>query len=154
MPPVAKVFETIATAQVSKSAAEAREMLFLRAGDGITMNRDRLLADAKARALAMVENYAPPEPVEMRLPGPTAKAAFALAVADQRKLGRATPHDVTVAGALADVLSGGPAADYTVPTKEDAISRLERAAFMQLIRTPGTIARIEHMLETGKPLRN
>jgi 3-hydroxyacyl-CoA dehydrogenase len=154
MPPVAKVFEIIGTARVSKSAAEAKELLFLRGHDGITMNKDRLLADAKARALSLVEGYKPPEPVEMRLPGPTAKAAFKLAVADQRKLGRATPYDVVVADALAEVLSGGAGADYTVPTKEDAITGLERAAFMKLIKTPGTIARIEHMLETGKPLRN
>jgi 3-hydroxyacyl-CoA dehydrogenase len=154
MPPIAKVFEIIGTAQVSKSAAEAKEMLFLRAGDGVSMNKDRLLADAKARALALVEGYKPPEPVEMRLPGPTAKAAFKLAVADQRKLGRATPHDVVVVDALAEVLSGGAKADFTLPTKEDAITSLERAAFMKLVRTPGTIARIEHMLETGKPLRN
>ena len=71
MPPVAKAFEMISTAQVAKSAAEARDLLLLRPTDGITMNRDRLLADAKARALAMVEGYQPAEPKPLRLPGPS-----------------------------------------------------------------------------------
>ena len=68
MPAVGKVFEMISTAQVAKSAAEAREMLFLRERDGITMNRDRLLAEAKAKALALVDGYAPPEPVAKNRP--------------------------------------------------------------------------------------
>ena len=61
MPPIAKAFETIGMAKVAKSAAEAKELLFLREADGITMNRDRLLADAKAKALALVEGYQAPE---------------------------------------------------------------------------------------------
>ena len=69
MPAVAKVFEMISTARVSRSAAEAIEMKFLRAADGITMNRDRLLGDAKAAALAMVDDYQAPEPPELHLPG-------------------------------------------------------------------------------------
>ncbi len=76
MPAVAKVFEIISIATVSRSAAEAIELKFLRATDGITMNRDRLLADAKARALAMVANYAPPEPPSLRLPGPSGRVAL------------------------------------------------------------------------------
>ncbi|MCZ6847622.1 MAG: 3-hydroxyacyl-CoA dehydrogenase NAD-binding domain-containing protein, partial [Alphaproteobacteria bacterium] len=68
MPPVMKAFETIAMAQVAKSAMEARDLLFLRPGDGIVMNRDRVLAAAKARALEMAETYTPPEPYELRLP--------------------------------------------------------------------------------------
>lgn len=77
MPPVAKAFEMISTAQVAKSAFEAREMLILRASDGITMNRDRLLADAKARALALLEGYKPAEPRALRLPGPTGARRWA-----------------------------------------------------------------------------
>ena len=68
MPPVAKVFETVSTATVSKSAAEAKELLFLRRGDGITMNRDRLLYDAKQKALSLAQGYRPPEAPEFRLP--------------------------------------------------------------------------------------
>ncbi len=69
MPAPAKVFEGISTAEVSKSAHQAMEKKFLRPTDGISMNRDRLLADAKKRALAMVEGYAPPKPPEFVLPG-------------------------------------------------------------------------------------
>ena len=153
MPPVVRAFEMIATAQVSKSAAEAREMGLLRASDGITPNRDRLLADAKARALALVEGYAPPEPVTLRLPGPTGRAALAMAVQGFVGSGRATPHDVVVSGRLAEALTGGrtdPIDDISLEQVYD----LERHAFMALLRQPATLARIEHMLETGKPLRN
>lgn len=153
MPPVVKAFETISMATVARSAEQAREFLFLRADDAITMNRDRVLADAKARALAMVENYEPPEPVEMSLPGPSAKAAMDMAVHNFKLLGKATPHDVVVADGLAQILSGGDT-DVTETISTDALLELERSVFMRLIRHPGTIARIEHMLETGKPLRN
>jgi 3-hydroxyacyl-CoA dehydrogenase len=154
MPPVAKAFETIATAKVAKSAAEAMDIGFLRPTDGITMNRDRLLFDAKAKALAMAEAHQAPQPVEIRLPGATGKAALMLAVRDLAQQGRATPYDVTVSEALATVLTGGEGADVTVPVTEDDLLEAERTAFMTLLRKPGTVARIEHMLETGKPLRN
>jgi 3-hydroxyacyl-CoA dehydrogenase len=153
IPPVAAAFQTISTAQVSKSAAEARDLLYLRDTDGITMNRDRLLADAKAKALALAKDYTPPAPFEYHLPGRTGKAALSLAVHDFAKQGKATPYDVVVADRLADVLTGGDA-DYADTLAEDDISALERKAFVGLTRNEGTINRIEHMLETGKPLRN
>ncbi|MFI4988546.1 MAG: 3-hydroxyacyl-CoA dehydrogenase NAD-binding domain-containing protein [Alphaproteobacteria bacterium] len=154
MPAIAKAFEMIGTAQVAKSAFEAKEMLLLRDGDAITMNRDRLLADAKAKALKLVRRYKVPEPLkEIRLPGPTAKAALDLAVDGFRRQGKATPHDAVVSHELAVVLSGG-ATDITDTLSEDDLTKLERRAFMTLIRTEGTLQRIEHMLETGKPLRN
>jgi len=157
MPGVAKVFETISMAKVATSAEEARDSLFLRETDGITMNRDRLLADAKAKALALLAQtpagYKPPEPVEVSLPGPSGKAALDMAVAGFRSSGAATPHDVVVSGRLATVLTGGDT-DPTATVSERNLSRLEREAFLSLIRTPATLARIEQMLETGKPLRN
>ncbi len=155
MPPVAQVFETIGLAKVAKSAQQAKDLLYLRPDDGVTMNRDRLLADAKARALAMVEaGYQPPAPPEeIRLPGPSARTGFNLAVKDLAAQGKATPHDIVVSDALAEVLSGG-AHDITEPLGEDDLLTLERQAFMDLIKTSGTLDRIEHMLETGKPLRN
>ncbi|MDQ7248787.1 3-hydroxyacyl-CoA dehydrogenase/enoyl-CoA hydratase family protein [Dongia sedimenti] len=154
MPPVAAAFETISLAKVAKSAAEAKELKLLRASDGITMNRDRLLFDAKARALQMLaEGYKPPEPKELRLPGPTGVTALHLAVDGFRLQGRALPHDVTVSAALADVLSGG-ATDFTTVVTEDQVQKLEKKAFMALLRTGPTLARMEHMLTTGKPLRN
>ena len=102
----------------------------------------------------MAQDYRPPAPPEdIRLPGPTARAALDLAVRDLEKKGQATPHDVVVAGHLARVLSGGDT-DVTDAVTEDDLLALERAEFMTLVRTPGTAARVEHMLETGKPLRN
>ncbi|KAA3629728.1 MAG: 3-hydroxyacyl-CoA dehydrogenase/enoyl-CoA hydratase family protein [Proteobacteria bacterium] len=153
MPPVIKVFETISVASVAKSAAEAKDYLFLRHDDGITMNRDRLLVDAKARALALAADYTPPEPVEISLPGPTAKTAMEMAVDGFVKLGKATRHDVVVSAALADCLSGGDT-DVTESLTEDDLLALERRHFMRLLRHPDTLARMEHMLTTGKPLRN
>ena len=154
MPGVVKSFETISMAQVATSAEEAKEALFLRPTDGITMNRDRLLADAKAKALAMVAaGYKPPEEVAVSLPGPSGKAALDMAVAGFRASGAATPHDVVVSGRLATVLTGGDT-DVTQTLSEDDLYTLEREAFLALIQTPATLARIEQMLETGKPLRN
>ena len=153
MPPVIKVFETVGTATVARSAPEARDLLYLGADDGITMNRDRLLADAKARALDLVDGYTPPEPPEISLPGPAARVALTMVLYGLRKLGKATPHDEVVAKALAGVLSGD-GTDVTESLTEDDLLALERRAFMELVRHPATIARIEHMLDTGKPLRN
>lgn len=152
---VRQAFQTIGTATVAKSAAEAKEIGYFRATDGVTMNRDRLLFDAKAKALAMVDGYAPPAPVEdIRLPGASGKMALDLAVADLKKSGKATPYDVVVSEALARVLSGGEKGDWTNPLKEDDILKLERDEFMKLAKDPRTAARVEHMLNTGKPLRN
>ena len=154
MPGVMAAFEQISLAKVSKSAAEAKEMKYLRRSDGITMNRDRLLADAKALALKLVaEGYKPPAPIELHLPGPTARAALGLAIDGFARQGLALPHDVVVAGHLADVLSGG-ATDIVDAVSEDQICDLEKGAFMSLIRTLPTLARMEIMLSTGKPLRN
>jgi 3-hydroxyacyl-CoA dehydrogenase len=153
MPAPSKVFETVSTATVSKSAAEAQELLFLRAGDGITMNRYRLLADAKARALKLAVDYVPPKPIELKLPGSSGKLAFTMAAEGFHHRGMATDHDMVVSEALADVLSGGGADPVDVVT-EDQLLTLERAAFMRLVKTAGTLARIEHLLVTGKPLRN
>jgi 3-hydroxyacyl-CoA dehydrogenase len=153
MPPVSRAFEMIGTAQVAKSAAEAQDICLLRPTDGITANRDRLLADAKARALALVEGYVPPAPVTLRLPGPAGRAALAMAVQGFVGSGRATPHDVVVSDRLAETLTGG-AADAIDETPLEQVYDLERRAFMALLRQPATLARIEHMLETGKPLRN
>ncbi len=154
MPPVMRAFEMISTAQVSKSAAEAQEMGFLRPADRIVMNLDRLLAEAKSTALAMVDSYAPPPPAPpLRLPGASGAAALAMAVDGFVKLGRASAHDALVAHHLAAALTGG-AADAIEETPEEAVRMLERAGFMALLRNPATLARIEHTLNTGRPLRN
>lgn len=153
MPAVAKAFEMISTARVSKSAADARAMMVLREGDGITMNRDRLLADAKVRVLAMVAGYKPPELAPLRLPGAGGRAALQLAVSEQMNLGRASAFDAVVVGHLAYALTGGER-DHTEDCDDAALHALERQGFMALLHESLTLARIEHTLETGRPLRN
>jgi 3-hydroxyacyl-CoA dehydrogenase len=153
VPATIKVFELVSTATVSKSAADAKAKLFLRPTDGITMNRDRLLADAKARALTLAAGYAPPAPVDVTLPGPAGYVLMEMAAEGMHARGIATSHDLTVARALATVLSGGDA-DPTVPVTEARLLELERENFLCLIQTEPTLARIAHTLATGKPLRN
>lgn len=153
MPPVMKAFEAIATAQVSKSAFEAMDMMILRPDDNVVMNQDRVLAQAKARVLAMAVGYRPPKPVEVHLPGPSGEAALGMAVRDFVNKGIATPHDATIARQLAIVLSGGDT-DPLDTLGEAEILKLEREAIIALAKTPQTRARVAHMLKTGKPLRN
>jgi 3-hydroxyacyl-CoA dehydrogenase len=153
MPGLAKVFEIVSTAHVSKSAHQAMDAKFLRSTDGISMNRDRLLADAKQRALALVDGYTPPKPPEYILPGASGRVALNSAAEGLHQRGVATDHDLVVADALAEVLSGGDT-DINDTVTEQQILDLERRAFMRLVQTAPTLARIQHTLETGKPLRN
>ena len=153
IPPVAKAFQTIGLASVSKSAFDARELLYLSKSDGITMNKDRLLADAKTKALNLVEGYKAPEPFIYQLPGKTAKVLMDMSIKAFRLLGKATAYDVVVSGQLAQVLSGGEC-DFTAPITEDDILALELDAFIALVKQKGTLDRLDHMLKTGKPLRN
>jgi 3-hydroxyacyl-CoA dehydrogenase len=153
MPAISKAFELISTATVSTSAAEAKEYLFISPSDGITMNRDRLLFDAKNKALSLVVDYKPAEVVELSLPGATARTALNLAVTSFIQSGKATAYDGVIAEQLAIVLSGGETDISDVHSEED-ILQLERNAFMHLIKQDSTLDRIQQMLETGKPLRN
>jgi 3-hydroxyacyl-CoA dehydrogenase len=139
---------------VARSAHEARELGFLREGDRITMNRDRVLADARALALELADGYRPPDPVELPLPGRSGHAALMLAVDGLVLRGAASAHDRLVASHLATVLTGGPDADPLRPTTEQTLRDLERAAFLALARTEPTLQRMEHILATGRPLRN
>jgi 3-hydroxyacyl-CoA dehydrogenase len=153
MPPVIKTFETIGLASVATSAEQAKDFLFLRSSDGVTMNRDRLLADAKQKALTLAKDYVPQETRLVSLPGKTAFAALALALQGYRRTGKATRHDLVVGKQLARVVSGGDT-DITETVSEDDLLSLEAQAFLALARTPASIARVAHMLKTGKPLRN
>ena len=153
MPAVMGAFEQISLAKVSKSAADAKELRYLRKTDAITMNKDRLLADAKALALKLTENYKTPQPVELRLPGATGRAALDMAIQSYAQQGLALPHDVTVSRHLALVLSGD-GADFTEVVSEDRVMELEKQEFMKLVKLEPTLMRMEVMLSTGKPLRN
>ena len=128
-------------------------MKILRETDGITMNRVRVLADAKAKCISMASGYVAPQPATIHLPGGSAKVAMSMAVEGFAAAGKATPHDVIVSKQLANILSGGDT-DISEAMTEQQLLDLEHEAFMYLIKTKGTLARIEHMLETGKPLRN
>ncbi len=153
MPVITRAFEQIGLAKVSASAEEARDMMILNARSGITPNRRRVLADAKALCLKLAENYTPPAPSSLHLPGASAKAALMMGLEQMQAQGKTTPHDLVVGEALATVLSGG-STDITQPLSEQDLLNLEHDVFMHVVKTRGTLDRIEHMLETSKPLRN
>ncbi|MBW2031272.1 MAG: enoyl-CoA hydratase/isomerase family protein, partial [Deltaproteobacteria bacterium] len=155
MPFVARAFETIALARVSTSGPEAVKLGYLRPTDKMTINRDYLIDEAKKTVLAMnTEGYRPPRPAEeIRVAGRDAFAVLKLALWTMHEQGYATDHDVTVAEKLAYVLCGGDVfADTRV--SEQYLLDLEREAFVSLCGHPKTQERIQHMLQTGKPLRN
>jgi 3-hydroxyacyl-CoA dehydrogenase len=153
MPAVAQVFEAISTAKVSTSAAEARDLMILRRTDGISMNRRRVLADAKRKALELAKDYQPPKPVELNLPGAGGRYALQMAVEGFVLQGKASKHDEKVSMAVARVLTGGDKDVTEVVTEKDLLA-LEREGLLALIKTNATLDRMEHMLTTGKPLRN
>ncbi len=154
---VREVFKTISFATVSGSAEEARRLGFLRASDGITMNPDRLLGDAKQAALEMVRSgYRPSQAgprSDVRVLGEGGIAELKIGVHQARRGGFITEHDALVAGKLAHVLCGGKLAGAAV-VSEQYLLDLEREAFLSLCGEEKTQARIEHLLGTGKPLRN
>lgn len=156
MPAVAHTFECIATAKVATSAFEAKEMHLLRPEDDIIMNRDRVLAAAKAKVLALEPDFTSPEPFTFRLPGFSGLAALRLALSEFKKRGFATPHDIVVGDMLAKTLTGCfyKEADSLVEFKEQDLLKFERQAFVPLTKTKGTKQRVAHMLKKGKPLRN
>jgi 3-hydroxyacyl-CoA dehydrogenase len=149
------IFENIALAKVSASAFEARDLRLLRPSDAITMNRDRLLHDAKSQALALAESgYAPPlQRTELPAPGDAVLAALRLGVHMLHEGGYATDHDVVVATHLATIVCGGAVTPGTVVT-EQCLLDLEREHFLSLCGERKTQERIAHTLKTGQPLRN
>ncbi len=154
LPHLQKVFELIALAKVSESAEQAREMGFLGSADRIVMNSDHLLAEAKREALAMVAAGYRPEPAgKVWAAGRDALANLNQMIWSMREAGYATEHDAVVAGRLAQVLTGG---DLSRPgwVPEEHILELEREAFLALSAEPKTHARLWHMLQHRKPLRN
>ena len=150
---IVKIFENLGTAKVASSAQEARDMKFLLEHDQITMNRSRVLNDAKETCLQLVDGYVPPDINEYHLPGASGKAALDLAVSDLVKSGHATPHDIVVTDKLAFILTGGDT-DFLEKVSEDKLLEMERESFVDLVKTEATLERFEHMLTKGKPLRN
>lgn len=148
------VFMTIAMAKVSTSAADARASGFLGVRDRIVFNRDYLVGEAKKEVLKMVdEGYAPPVKRKIRVFGESAQGMIAAEIYNMHKGGFISDYDALLAQRIAFVISGG-AIRANSELDEEAILTLERRTFMELLRQEKTVARIEHMLNTGKPLRN
>jgi 3-hydroxyacyl-CoA dehydrogenase len=150
-----KAFEAIATAKVATSAHEARGLGFLSDSDRITMNRERVLSDAKARALELVRaGYEPPVPrTDIPAPGESLLAALKMGVHLMRQGDFITDYEVKLGGKIAEVLCGGNVTPGT-PVSEQYILDLEREGFKSLCGEKKTQERIQFTLKTGKTLRN
>jgi 3-hydroxyacyl-CoA dehydrogenase len=149
---VKRAFKMIAMGTTSTSALDARKLGFLRDGDRISMNRDHLLGDAKARVSELARDYTPPPPRRIRVLGREAIGNLEYALWAMREAGQASEHDVRIGRALARVLAGGDGPPREV--SEQDVLDLEREALLSLLGTKETQQRIEHMLKTGKALRN
>jgi 3-hydroxyacyl-CoA dehydrogenase len=155
LPPVQRAFETIAFAKVSSSAPDAQRLGYLRPVDSFTMNVERLLSDAKARALQRVnEGYHPPQPrTSIPVGGDTVLAPLKLGIHLAWRAGRISDHDAVVGRKLATVMAGGQLPHVSTVTEQELLD-LEREAFLGLVGERKTLERIQHTLKTGKPLRN
>ena len=152
---IRRAFETIATAKVATSATEARSLGFLSESDRITMNRERILSDAKALALELVRaGYEPPVPrTDIPAPGESLLATLRLGVHMMRQGDYITEYEVKLGGKIAEVLCGGNVTPGT-PLSEQYILDLEREGFKSLCGEKKTQERIQYTLKTGKTLRN
>jgi 3-hydroxyacyl-CoA dehydrogenase len=150
-----QAFETVAMAKVSTSAFEARNLGFLSTGDDITMNRERVLTDAKDRALELArEGYrAPVRRTDIPAPGESILATLKLGVHIMREGEFISDHEVKIANKVAEVLCGG-AVNPGTPVSEQYLLDLEREAFKSLCGEKKTQERIQYTLKTGKTLRN
>lgn len=149
---VKRAFKMISTAQTSTSALEAKVMGFLREADRVSMNRDHLLADARQRVLDLAPDYVPPPQRTIRTLGSEGIGNLEYALWAFKEAGYASDHDVRIGREVARVLCGGEGPGR-IATEQDILD-LERESFLRLLGTKETQARIEHMLKTGKPLRN
>ncbi|MEH7123809.1 3-hydroxyacyl-CoA dehydrogenase NAD-binding domain-containing protein [Bacillus sp. JJ1773] len=149
-----KVFESIAMAKVSTSGDEARENNFLNAADGISVNGDHLLYDAKQAVLALYERgYQPPIRKKVPVVGETGYATLLLGAQTMLYSGYISEHDLKIAKKLAYVIAGGKV-PFGTEVDEQYLLDLEREAFLSLLAEPKTLQRMQHMLVKGKPLRN
>jgi 3-hydroxyacyl-CoA dehydrogenase len=154
-PFIKRAFETIALAKVATSAEEARLFGFLSADDTVSMNQDRLIADAKQEVLALVgSGYVAPQPrTDIQALGLSSLATLKLGIHQMKRGGFISDYDALIGEKLARILTGG---DLNHPTRvsEQYLLDLEREAFLSLCGERKTQERIAHMLKTGKPLRN
>jgi 3-hydroxyacyl-CoA dehydrogenase len=149
-----KVFECIAMAKVSTSGAEAQELCYLNHTDGLSVNRDHLLYDAKQSVLELDKRgYKPPVRQKIPVVGETGYATLLLGAQSMWASGFITDHDLKIAKKLAYVIAGGRV-PYGTEVDEQYLLDIEREAFLSLIAEPKTQERMQHMLLKGKPLRN
>ncbi|HUS06419.1 MAG TPA: 3-hydroxyacyl-CoA dehydrogenase NAD-binding domain-containing protein [Bryobacteraceae bacterium] len=149
-----KVFELIGYGKVSTSAEEARKLGLLHNADVISMNPERLIGDAKALALALAPGYTAGTPrSDIKVSGESGFAMMKLGAWMMRQGEFISDHDLLIAEKLANVLSGGRLSGEQA-VSEQYLLDLEREAFLSLLGTAKTQERIQHMLKTGKPLRN
>ena len=155
LPYVQQAFELIGFGKVSTSAADARRLGLLRDTDAVTMNRERLLADAKATALDMARaGYQPPAPRhDIPVGGAGIRAALDLGVHIAWRGGHISDYDAHLGRTLSRILAGGDLPHATT-VSEQRLLDLEREAFLSLCGEPKTQERMAHVLKTGKPLRN
>ncbi len=147
-------FMAIAMAKISMSAAEARANGFLGANDRIVFNRDYLIGEAKKEVLKMVdEGYAPPVKRPIKVFGTAAQGMIDAELFNMQSAGYVSEYDVFLAKRIAYVISGGDVRTNS-DIEEEIILKLEREAFVDFWKEEKTMARVEHMLTTGKPLRN
>jgi 3-hydroxyacyl-CoA dehydrogenase len=148
------VFMTIGLAKVSTSAADARANGFLGPRDRIVFNRDHLIAEAKKEVLKMVsDGYVPPVKRPVPVVGEAGQGMIGAELYNMQKAGFISDYDVHLAQRIAFVLSGGDVRS-NASVDEETLLTLERLNFIALLQEEKTLARIDHMLETGKPLRN
>ncbi len=150
---VVKAFQVIGMAKVAGSAVEARELGFLRAWDQIEVSEERLLYRAKQRAVGLSSSYRPPDPAPMTACGEPCLARLKVTLHLMHRAGYLSDHDVLIGRKLALVLSGGDLNHATLVTEQHFLD-LEREAFLSLCGEEKTQQRMEHILKTGKPLRN
>ena len=154
LPAIQRAFETIAFAKTSASGPDAIRLGYLRAVDGITMNKERLIADAKARArLRVDEGYHAPVPKLVRVGGDAVLAPLKLGVHLAWRAGRISDHDALIGRKLATIMAGGRLPHPSTVTEQQLLD-LEREAFLSLLGERKTLERIQHTLKTGRPLRN
>ena len=155
LPHTQRVFETIGFAKVSTSAPHARWLGYLRDVDEMTMNRERLIGDAKRAVLGRAAAGYQPAPLRTAIPvgGPDVYAALALGIHIALRAGRISSHDATIGRHLARILTGGSVPHRTTLTEQQLLD-LEREAFLKLIGERSTLERIGYTLKTGKTLRN
>jgi len=150
---VANLFERLAFPRNSSSAEDARRLGFLRDVDRVVRNADRQLFEAKQRALELADGYSPPASEKVQVLGIDGHQRLRETIDERLRAGSITEHDAFMADRIAFILCGG-GLDEPADVDEDALLKLEREVFIEVVRTQKSAERLEHVLSTGKPLKN